>query len=197
MVPTTAVSGVRCNLALMPRPWKSGLLRLPTTLQAMRRCCHACSTRLASMKSSLASVVMGPTTPRPAMTPSPYEAHRPLFRRAKTVKLGKTIDPGLRPAIAYSLPCPALAGKYGRSGPATIDAVSLKQKCAASNYSGNERWLAASTDRWPSCRFEPPSLIDLPAWARLRRWPCHKSVWGLGDYALAIRRIAAIPASIF
>ena len=45
-----------------------------------------------------------PTTPRPAMTPSPYAAHTPLFLWAKTASLGKTIDQGARRAIPYSLP---------------------------------------------------------------------------------------------
>jgi len=67
MVPTTAVSGARFTLELMPRPWKSGPLKSRTTPPAMRRCCHACSTKLARTKSSLASVAMVPTTPSRVM----------------------------------------------------------------------------------------------------------------------------------
>src|SRR5471032_3272794 len=66
---------------------------------AMRRCCHACSTRLVRTKSSPVSVEMALTTPRAAMMPSRDAAHTPLFRHAKMVSPGRTIDRVLRPAM--------------------------------------------------------------------------------------------------
>jgi len=75
---------------------------------------------------------------RIAMKTLLYVAHRPLFRRAKTSSLGKTVDQGLRSATPYCTGCGALIVRYGRSEPDTIGAVWWKPTCDASSCSVSE-----------------------------------------------------------
>jgi hypothetical protein len=88
---------------------------LPCLLEQLRRA-----------RQSRASVAMAPMTRRAAMKPSPDAARKRSSRRARTPSRGRINALALMPAMPFWRPRGVLAGKSGKGGPATIDAVSWK-----------------------------------------------------------------------
>jgi len=99
--------------------------------------CRVRSTRSPMTKSSPALVVTAPTTRRAVMRPLHSEGHKRSSRHAKLRSRGRIDVRAPLPATPYWTRRAGLAGQYGKSGLAIIDAASLKPKCVASSCSVN------------------------------------------------------------
>jgi hypothetical protein len=89
MATRNAACGARRYMGSTSEDFGFGLLKSPAATWVTRPCCLNCSARSLTIRRSLASLPIGPTTRASAMTPSPNAGPLPSFHRERMPSRGK------------------------------------------------------------------------------------------------------------
>ena len=142
--------------------WKSGPPSSPPATWGMPPCCPSCSTRSHSIKRSVASSRMAPSTPASAMTPSPLEGPPRSYPLARTPSLGSQTPRVLSHATRSCALRSASVGRSGDDGAVITTEAAQRLRCTVSNCSASARAHGTSTVRSQSSRSGLPCSTASP-----------------------------------